>query len=108
MGGSTYDYGLRETTYLDKIKSPRTTHEGGADIKYGRFLDELGWEFNQEGRRRQDLIRFGVWTTKSWLSHSATKDINKNLYPIPRAEYLFGIFCHVRFRTVFFFNVYLK
>ena len=22
-----------ETTYLDKIKSPRTTHEGGADIK---------------------------------------------------------------------------
>lgn len=57
MGGSTYDYGLRETTYLDKIKSPRTTHEGGADIKYGRFLDELGWEFNQEGRRRQDLIR---------------------------------------------------
>ena len=86
MGGSTYDYGLRETTYLDKIKSPRTTHEGGADIKYGRFLDELGWEFNQEGRRRQDLIRFGVWTTKSWLSHSATNDINKNLYPIPRAE----------------------
>ena len=60
--------------------------EGGADIKYGRFLDELGWEFNQEGRRRQDLIRFGVWTTKSWLSHSATNDINKNLYPIPRAE----------------------
>lgn len=85
-GRSTYDYGLRETTYLDKIKSPRTTHEGGADIKYGRFLDELGWEFNQEGRRRQDLIRFGVWTTKSWLSHSATNDINKNLYPIPRAE----------------------
>lgn len=49
-------------------------------------MDELGWEFNQEGRRRQDLIRFGVWTTKSWLSHSATNDINKNLYPIPRAE----------------------
>ena len=49
-------------------------------------VDELGWEFNQEGRRRQDLIRFGVWTTKSWLSHSATNDINKNLYPIPRAE----------------------
>lgn len=48
----------------------------------------MNWvgSFNQEGRRRQDLIRFGVWTTKSWLSHSATNDINKNLYPIPRAE----------------------
>lgn len=36
MGGvpMIMDY---ETTYLDKIKSPRTTHEGGADIKYGRF-----------------------------------------------------------------------
>ena len=31
-------------------------------------------------------IRDRVWTTKSWLSHSATNDINKNLYPIPRAE----------------------
>lgn len=84
--GSSYDYGLRETAYMDKIKSPRTTHEGGADIEYGRFLDELGWEFNQEGRRRQDLIRFGVWTTKSWLSHSATSDARKNLYPIPQRE----------------------
>lgn len=37
MGGSTYDYGLRETTYLDKIKSPRTTHEGGADINMVAF-----------------------------------------------------------------------
>lgn len=84
--GSCYDYGLRETAYLDRIKNPRTTHEGGADIEYGRFFDELGWEFNQELHRRQDMIRFGVWTTKSWLSHSATHDINKNLYPIPRRE----------------------
>lgn len=72
--GSSYDYGRRDTY--------STTYEGGADIKYGRMLDELGWEFCQEGRRRQDLIRFGVFTTKSWFSHDAS-DATKNLYPIP-------------------------
>jgi hypothetical protein len=77
LGGSVYDYGLRNHL--------TTTHEGGADIQYGRFLDELGWEFNQEARRRQDLIRFGVFTTKSWLSHSPNGDYRK-LYPIPRIE----------------------
>jgi hypothetical protein len=72
--GSVYDYGRRDTY--------KTTNEGGADIRYGRFLDELGWEFTQEGRRRQDMIRFGVFTTRSWMSHDSS-DANKNLYPIP-------------------------
>lgn len=85
-GGSSYDYGLRETNFATYVTNARTTHEGGADITYGRFFDELGWEFNQEGRRRQDMIRFGVWTKKSWLSHQATNDPNKNLYPIPNSE----------------------
>ena len=60
-----------------------TTNEGGSDIQYGRFLDELGWEFNQEGRRRQDMIRFGVFTTKSFLSHPSQSDDHTELYPIP-------------------------
>ncbi|GGH32248.1 hypothetical protein GCM10007423_21650 [Dyadobacter endophyticus] len=77
MKGSAYDYGLRNTT--------TSTREGGADIKYGRFLDELGWEFAQEGRRRQDLIRFGVFTTKSWLSHKPN-GAYRSLLPIPRPE----------------------
>lgn len=74
QGGSTYDYGRRDT-YL-------TTHQGGADIQYGRFLDELAWEFNQEGRRRQDMIRFGAYTNKAWFSHDASAD-HRKLYPIP-------------------------
>ena len=74
QGGSSYDYGLRDTN--------ATTHEGGANIQYGRFLDELAWEFNQEGRRRQDMIRFGAFTTKSWFSHTASSAI-RNIYPIP-------------------------
>lgn len=73
-GGSCYDYGRRDENL--------ETHEGGEDIKYGRFLDELGWEFCQEGRRRQDMIRFGVFTTKSWFSHDKSNP-NRNLYPIP-------------------------
>jgi len=86
LAGSVYDYGLRETAFSNRVTDPRVTHEGGADILYGRFLDELGWEFNQEGRRRQDMIRFGVFHTKSWLSHEKTNDVRRNLYPIPKSE----------------------
>lgn len=74
MQGSVYDYGLRNHL--------ASSEEGGEDIVYGRFLDELGWEFNQEGRRRQDLIRFGVFTKKSWFSHAPNGE-NKALFPIP-------------------------
>lgn len=75
--GSSYDYGLRNHL--------TTTEEGGADIQYGRFLDELAWEFNQEARRRTDMIRFGVFTEKSWLSHSPNGDY-RSLFPIPKTE----------------------
>ncbi|MEO6894574.1 MAG: RagB/SusD family nutrient uptake outer membrane protein [Ginsengibacter sp.] len=77
LKGSSYDYGLRNHL--------TTTDEGGADIQYGRFLDELAWEFNQEARRRTDMIRFGVFTTKSWLSHSPNGDY-RSLFPIPKTE----------------------
>ncbi len=71
---TVYDYGLRNHL--------ATTHDVVSDIQYGRMLDELGWEFAQEGRRRQDLIRFGVFTTKSWLSHSPN-GAYRTLLPIP-------------------------
>lgn len=76
-GPSVYDYGLRNTH--------ATTHEGGAGFSDGRFLDELGWEFAMEGRRRTDLIRFGAFSTKSWLSHSPSA-ASKILMPIPQQE----------------------
>lgn len=80
LEGSSYDYGRRDNLVTE-------THEGGADIKYGRFLDELGWEFTQEARRRQDMIRFDVFTTKSWFSHSKSESY-RNLYPIPESVLL--------------------
>ncbi len=78
--GSTYAYGLKDAV------NNLFTNEGGADIQYGRFLDELGWEFEQEGHRRTDMIRFGAFTKKSWLSHTATNNPNLILFPIPRTE----------------------
>lgn len=77
LKGSSYNYGLQ-----NHITS---TYEGGNDIQYGRFLDELGWEFCQEAHRRTDMIRFGVFTKKSWFSHSPNGDY-RALFPIPVGE----------------------
>ena len=73
-----YAYGRQDT---EKTTIDQTV------IQYGRMLDELGWEFSQEGRRRQDMIRFGAFTTLSWFSHDASDD-TKNLYPIPNSQIL--------------------
>ena len=78
MQGSTYEYGKYEDGEI-------TNYEGGDDIEYGRFLDELAWEFVGEHHRKQDLIRFGVYTTKSWFSHSPNGDFRK-IFPIPLSQ----------------------
>jgi len=49
------------------------------------LLAERGREFIFEGFRRQDLIRFGKFTTASWWDHKPT-DPTKRLYPIPRRQ----------------------
>jgi len=76
--GSTYKYG-------EYANGQITRFEGGADIPYGRFLDELAWEFVGEHHRKQDLIRFGVYTTKSWFSHTPNGDYRK-VFPIPQSQ----------------------
>jgi len=74
--GSTYKYGWWEDGQVTEV-------EGGDDIQYGRMLDELGWEFTLEGHRRRDLIRFGIFTTKTWFNHRPNGDYRR-LFPIPR------------------------
>ncbi|MCX2678623.1 RagB/SusD family nutrient uptake outer membrane protein [Galbibacter sp. EGI 63066] len=54
-------------------------------VPYGRFLDELGWEFAAEARRRTDLIRFGVYQTKNWYNHTPKGD-HTILFPIGLEE----------------------
>ena len=79
LTGSVYKYGYWNSN------GTITDFQGGADIQYGRFLDELGWEFAAEGRRRQDLIRFGIYTTKKWFNHTSSAAY-KTIFPIPEAE----------------------
>lgn len=74
---TSYQYGLVEDY---KIVSPGNTDP----VPYGRMLDELGWEFAWEMHRRRDMIRFGVYTKKSWLSHEPQGDY-RTLFPIPEA-----------------------
>lgn len=63
-GDSLFQYGtLDEDGNTDQPGDQST-------VQYGRFLDELGWEFVGEARRRTDLIRFGVFQTKNWYNHT--------------------------------------
>lgn len=81
LQGSSYNYGWQNKDgSVDGVN-------GGADIEYGRFLDELGWEFAAEAHRRQDIIRFGVFQTKTWFNHRPhEKAQSRTLFPIPEGE----------------------
>ncbi|GEP97424.1 RagB/SusD family nutrient uptake outer membrane protein [Chitinophaga cymbidii] len=79
--GSIYEYGYWQPN--GTVADP----EGGADIQYGRFFDELGWEFAAEGHRRMDMIRFGVFSRKTWFNHRPKNDgKTRSLFPIPQEE----------------------
>ena len=85
-GGSAFNYGWYDTDGVVKTGPGGTpTTNGGADILYGRFLDELGWEFVAEGHRRQQLIRFGVFTTKMWFNHKPN-GAHRIVFAIPQAR----------------------
>lgn len=83
LQGSVYNYGWYDPDGVVRSGpggSPVTA--GGADIQYGRMLDELGWELAVEGHRRQQLIRFGVYTTKTWFNHTPN-GAHRSLFAIP-------------------------
>jgi starch-binding outer membrane protein, SusD/RagB family len=84
MKGSSYNYGWYDADGVVKDKAGGTPiTNGGADIQYGRFLDELGYEFSYEAHRRTDLIRFGVFTTKTWFNHTPNGNF-RTLFAIPQ------------------------
>jgi len=77
LGNSKYQYGL--------IKDYKLVDKGNTEvIKYGGLLDELGWEFAWEAQRRRDIIRYGVFTKKSWLSHKPQGN-DRITFMIPQA-----------------------
>lgn len=75
-GNSRYKYGF--------VQNYNVTDPGNqTPVKFGGMLDELGYEFPWEAHRRRDDIRFGVFTTKSWLSHKPNGDY-RIIFPIPQ------------------------
>ncbi len=60
----------------------------GVDLQYGEFLNELGREFAGEGMRREQLIRFGLYTTGTWWAHTPKNEKYLELFPIPEVERL--------------------
>ena len=70
-----------ENFTADKQVTPATLDDN-------RFLLEYGWEFCTEGWRREQLIRFGQFTTKTWFLHDTPSEDYRKLFPIPRAEML--------------------
>ncbi len=56
-----------------------------ATLTLDELLAERGREFIFEGFRRDDLIRFGKFTTASWWDHQPSNP-TKALYPIPQRQ----------------------
>lgn len=52
-------------------------------LTLNELLDERGREFIFEGWRRQDIIRFGTFSTGSWWDHTPDGDTHQQLFPIP-------------------------
>lgn len=57
-------------------------HGDISDVEFGRLFDEWCWEFVWEGYTRRNMIRFGIFTTKTWLSHVPNGDY-RIIFPIP-------------------------
>jgi len=88
------------TTSLGYVNAIRTRAYGGttgnitsAQLNLAFIIDERGRELYWEGYRRTDLIRFGEFTTATYLwpwkgnvaIGAATQDF-RNIFPIPTAE----------------------
>ncbi|WP_250317993.1 RagB/SusD family nutrient uptake outer membrane protein [Pedobacter sp. B4-66] len=56
-----------------------------ATLTMDELLAERGREFIFEGFRRNDLIRFGKFTTGAWWDHTASSS-TRELYPIPQQQ----------------------
>lgn len=64
-----------------------------AEITEQRLIDEWAREFYLEGRRRSDLVRFGLFTTNKYLwdwkggtADGTAVDSHFNVYPIPQSD----------------------
>jgi starch-binding outer membrane protein, SusD/RagB family len=73
---------VRKRNYPDG--SPSLYAADGSDLTDIEMLDEWGREFIGEGRRRTDLIRWGVFNTGTWWDKQPDADNHTIIYPIGR------------------------
>lgn len=62
--------------------SPSLYNTNGSQLTDQEMLDEWGREFMVEGRRRTDLIRWGVYNTGTWWDKEPDADDHTKIYPI--------------------------
>lgn len=66
---------------LEASQTPQPKGKDSEDLQYGGMYDEWGWEFALEGLRRQQMIRFGTFSTRNWYNHEAVTDGHTALFP---------------------------
>lgn len=92
---ASYRLGDKEAALKDIQKLQERAHRKNIaksiDLNY--ILDEWCREFYLEGRRRSDLVRFGMYTSSQYLwsfkggqPNGAGVDSHYNIYPIPANE----------------------
>lgn len=74
-------------TELEASQVPQPTGKDNDPIALAGMYDEWGFEFALEGLRRQQMIRFGTFTTRNWFNHEAS-DITKAIWPIAKSDQL--------------------
>jgi len=56
-----------------------------SSLTMDELLAELGREFIFEGYRRQELIRWGKFTTATWWDHKASESF-REIFPVPQTQ----------------------
>lgn len=62
--------------------SPSLYNPDGSQLNDQEMIDEWGREFLAEGRRRTDLIRWGVFNTGTWWDKQPDGDNHTEIFPI--------------------------
>jgi hypothetical protein len=65
-----------------------TVEVDGVQVEYGEFLKELGREFVGEGMRRDQLLRWNLYTKGTWTFHTPKNSDYLKIFPIPSSEAL--------------------
>ncbi|WDF75444.1 RagB/SusD family nutrient uptake outer membrane protein [Mucilaginibacter sp. KACC 22773] len=79
-GAGTLLNAVRKRNY--PVGSPSLYNTNGSQLTDQEMLDEWGREFLVEGRRRTDMIRWGVFNTGTWWDKRPDGDDHTRIYPI--------------------------